>query len=180
MAGEIDVDRSTGGMEPVEATEGRTAAGCAVGIEGVGAAQADMAYSTRVEYMESPGSSGIVDLNLEFVADSGFYSPSSFRMASSRLTARLLCMFHVHSAWVSWPVEVNIVMMRQGLSLRRVDSQVTDSMPTPAEASIRSASSLTMRTLLSLGTATTRNCLMTYCLSTSAAMEKRRTSISLR
>lgn len=180
MAGEMDVDRSTGGMEPVEVTEGRIAAGRAAGIEGVGAAQADTARSIRAERTESPGSSGIVGLSLESVADSGFCSPSSFRAALFRLITELSCIFHVHSAWISRPAEVNIATMRQGSSPRRVDFQVTDSMPIPAEASVRSTSSLMVRTLLSLGAATARNCSMAYCFSVSTAMEKRRTSISLR
>ena len=45
--------------------------------------------------------------------------------------------------------------------------QVTDSMPIPAEASVRSTSSLMVRTLLSLGAATARNCSMAYCFSVS-------------
>ncbi len=174
-----EAERSIGGIEPVEVT-GFEDAGRVCGADGFSAAHADTARSIRAERTESPGNAGSGEA---FAPPAfsvlGFCSPSSLRAALFRQTTELSCMFQVHSAWISRPAEVKIATICHGSSPRRVDFQVTDSMPMDAAAKVRSTSSLMVRTLLSFGAGTVRNCSIAYCFSVSTAAEKRRTSVVL-
>ncbi len=88
-------------------------------------------------------------------------------------------MFQDHSALTLWPSDTNRAVIFHGSRPRLVAFHVTSSKRMRAAANVRSMSSDKVRTRLSFGAGTARNCSIAYCFSVSTAAEKRRTRASL-